>query len=74
VDGVEANRADGFGERGAGGSHQSGSLFGAVLLAGRGQMEIITRSTADNYHGQFNFLFRDSALNAQNALAAEQAV
>ncbi len=36
---------------------------------GRGQMEIITRSTADHYHGQFNFLFRDSALNAQNALA-----
>jgi outer membrane receptor protein involved in Fe transport len=33
-------------------------------------MEIITRSSADNYHGQFNFLFRDSALNAQNALAA----
>jgi outer membrane receptor protein involved in Fe transport len=33
-------------------------------------MEIITRSAADNYHGQFNFLFRDSAMNAQNALAA----
>jgi outer membrane receptor protein involved in Fe transport len=37
---------------------------------GRGQMEIITRSSADHYHGQFNFMFRDSALNAQNALAA----
>lgn len=37
---------------------------------GRGQMEIITRSAADHYHGQFNFMFRDSALNAQNALAA----
>ena len=36
---------------------------------GRGQMEIITKSAADHYHGQFNFLFRDSALNAQNALA-----
>ncbi|HEY3704621.1 MAG TPA: TonB-dependent receptor [Terracidiphilus sp.] len=36
---------------------------------GRGQMEIVTKSSADNYHGQFNFLFRDSALNAQNALA-----
>ena len=37
---------------------------------GRGQMEIITKSAADHYHGQFNFMFRDSALNAQNALAA----
>jgi Carboxypeptidase regulatory-like domain/TonB dependent receptor len=36
---------------------------------GRGQMEIITRATADAYHGEFNFYFRDSALNAQNALA-----
>ncbi len=39
---------------------------------GRGQMEIITRSAADHYHGQFNFLFRDSALNAQNALAPDK--
>jgi hypothetical protein len=39
---------------------------------GRGQMEIITRSAADHYHGQFNFLFRDSALNATNALAASK--
>ncbi len=37
---------------------------------GRGQMEIITKSTADKYHGQFNFLFRDATLNAANALAA----
>jgi hypothetical protein len=36
---------------------------------GRGQMEIVTKSAADHYHGQFNFLFRDSTLNAQNALA-----
>ncbi len=36
---------------------------------GRGQMEIITKPTADQYHGEFNFLFRDSALNAQNAFA-----
>ena len=36
---------------------------------GRGQMEIITKSAADHYHGEFNFIFRDSALNAQNALA-----
>lgn len=36
---------------------------------GRGQMEIITKSAADKYHGEFNFIFRDSAMNAQNALA-----
>ena len=36
---------------------------------GRGQMEIITKSAADHYHGEFNFIFRDSAMNAQNALA-----
>ncbi|HZQ44011.1 MAG TPA: TonB-dependent receptor [Acidobacteriaceae bacterium] len=37
---------------------------------GRGQMEIITKSAADHYHGQLNFYFRDSALNATEALAA----
>lgn len=36
---------------------------------GRGQMEIITKQSADHYHGEFNFYFRDSAMNAQNALA-----
>lgn len=36
---------------------------------GHGQMEIITKSAADKYHGQFNFMFRDSSMNAQNALA-----
>ena len=70
VDGVEANRAT-----------VSSSAVQEVRInqepysaqyywPGRGQMEIITRSAADHYHGQFNFLFRDSALNAQNALAS----
>ena len=36
---------------------------------GRGQMEIITKSAAQHYHGQPTFYFRDSAFNAQNALA-----
>jgi hypothetical protein len=69
VDGVEANRAT-----------VSASAIKEIRInqdpysaqyywPGRGQMEIITKSTADHYHGQFNFLFRDSALNAQNALA-----
>lgn len=72
VDGVEANRAT-----------VSASAIQEIRInqdpysaqyywPGRGQMEIITRSTADHYHGQFNFMFRDSALNAQNALAASK--
>ena len=69
VDGVEANR-----------SPVSSSAVQEVRInqdpysaqyywPGRGQMEVITKSAADKYHGQFNFSFRDNALNAQNALA-----
>src|ERR1035437_2128734 len=69
VDGVEANR-----------STVSASAVQEVRInqdpysaqyywPGRGQMEIVTKSAAEHYHGQFNFLFRDSAMNAQNALA-----
>src|SRR5580698_8408220 len=69
VDGVEANRVT-----------VSPSAVQQVLINqdpysaryychGRGQMEIITKSAAENYHGELNFYFRDSALNAQNALA-----
>jgi hypothetical protein len=39
---------------------------------GRGQMEIITKSAADHYHGAFNFFFRDNSMNAQNALAPDK--
>ena len=69
VDGVEANRVT-----------VSPSAVQQVLInqdpysaryyyPGRGQMEIITKSAAQNFHGELNFYFRDSALNAQNALA-----
>jgi hypothetical protein len=69
VDGVEANRAT-----------VSASAIQEIRInqdpysaqyywPGRGQMEIITKSTADHYHGQFNFIYRNSALNSQNALA-----
>ncbi len=69
VDGVEANRVT-----------VSPSAVQEVLInqdpysaryyyPGRGQMEIITKSAAQNFHGELNFYFRDSALNAQNALA-----
>jgi hypothetical protein len=69
VDGVESNR-----------STVSASAVQEVQInqdpysaqyywPGRGQMEIITKAASENYHGQFNFLFRNSAMNAQNAFA-----
>jgi hypothetical protein len=69
VDGVEANRAT-----------VSASAIQEIRInqdpysaqyywPGRGQMEIITKAAADHYHGELNFLYRNSALNAQNALA-----
>src|SRR5581483_627926 len=69
VDGVEANRntvsASAVQE-----IHINQDPYSAQYYwPGRGQMEIVTKSAADHYHGQFNFLFRDSSLNAQNALA-----
>ncbi len=39
---------------------------------GRGQVEIITKSTADHFHGAFNFTFRDSAFNATNYFATSK--
>jgi hypothetical protein len=65
VDGVEANRA-----------MVSPSAVQEVVInqdpysaqyyrPGRGQIDIISKQAADAYHGQFNFSFRDSALNAQ---------
>lgn len=35
----------------------------------RRRIEVITKSSADRYHGTFNFLFRDHRLNARDALA-----
>jgi Carboxypeptidase regulatory-like domain/TonB dependent receptor len=36
---------------------------------GRGGLEIITKEAASDYHGTFNFIFRDSALNARDPFA-----
>jgi hypothetical protein len=36
---------------------------------GRGQVEIVTKSTADRFHGSTSFTFRDAALNASNYFA-----
>jgi hypothetical protein len=38
----------------------------------RRRIEVITKSSADRYHGTLNFLFRDHHLNARDALAAER--
>jgi len=70
VDGVEANHATVSASAVQEVRINQDPYSAQYYWPGRGQMEIITRSAADHYHGQFNFMFRDSALNAQNALAA----
>jgi outer membrane receptor protein involved in Fe transport len=40
---------------------------------GRGRIEIITKPGSDEYHGTFNFLFRDSALNSRDPFALTRA-
>jgi len=69
VDGVEANRATVSASAVQEIRINQDPYSAQYYRPGRGQMEIITKPTADHYHGQFNFLFRDSAMNAQNALA-----
>ncbi len=69
VDGVEANRVTVSASAVQEVRINQDPYSAQYYWPGRGQMEIITKSAADHYHGQFNFFFRDSALNAQNALA-----
>jgi hypothetical protein len=69
VDGVEANRATVSASAVQEVRINQDPYTAQYYWPGRGQMEIVTKSAADHYHGQFNFLFRDSAMNAQNALA-----
>ena len=65
VDGVEANRAM-VSPSAVQEVHINQDPYSArYYRPGRGQLEIISKQAADSYHGQFNFLFRDSALNAQ---------
>jgi hypothetical protein len=69
VDGVESNRVT-VSNSAVKEIHINEDPFTArYYRPGRGQMEIITKPAADEYHGEFNFLFRDSALNAKNAFA-----
>ncbi len=69
VDGVEANRATISASAVQEIRINQDPYSAQYYWPGRGQMEIISKSAADHYHGQANFYFRDSAMNAQNALA-----
>ncbi|HEX4285401.1 MAG TPA: carboxypeptidase-like regulatory domain-containing protein, partial [Terracidiphilus sp.] len=69
VDGVEANRATVSPSAVQEVRINQDPYSAQYYRPGRGQMEIVSKSAADHYHGQFNFYFRDSAFNAQNALA-----
>ncbi len=69
VDGVEANRATVSASAVQEVRINQDPYSAQYYWPGRGQMEIITKAAADHYHGQFNFMFRDSGMNAQNALA-----
>lgn len=44
-----------------------------IARPGRGTIEIITKEGTTAYHATLNFIFRDSALNAQNPFAATKA-
>jgi len=69
VDGVEANRVTVSASAVQEVQINQDPYSARYYYPGRGQMEIITKSAAQNFHGEVNFYFRDSALNAQNALA-----
>jgi hypothetical protein len=69
IDGVEANRATVSASAIEEVQINQDPYSAQYYYPGRGQMVITTKTAADHYHGQFNFYFRDSAMNAQNALA-----
>jgi hypothetical protein len=69
VDGVEANRVPVSASAVQEVRINQDPYSARYYYPGRGQIEIITKSAAQQYHGQLNFYFRDSALNGQNALA-----
>ena len=69
VDGVEANRATISASAVKEIRINQDPYSAQYYWPGRGQMEIVSKSAADHYHGEANFYFRDSSMNAQNALA-----
>ncbi|HZP06401.1 MAG TPA: carboxypeptidase-like regulatory domain-containing protein [Terracidiphilus sp.] len=69
VDGVEANRVTVSPSAVQEVRINQDPYSARYYYPGRGQMEIVSKSAAQNFHGELNFYFRDSALNAKNALA-----
>jgi hypothetical protein len=72
VDGVEANRATVSPSAVLEVKINEDPYSAQYYRSGRGQIEIITKQAADSYHGQANFLFRDSALNAQQDFSPDK--
>jgi Carboxypeptidase regulatory-like domain len=69
VDGVEANRAN-VSPSAVEAVHINQDPYSAQYYnPGRGQIEIVTKTASSGYHGQFNFSFRDNAMNAQQDFA-----
>jgi outer membrane receptor protein involved in Fe transport len=65
VDGVESNRVT-VSPSAVQEIHINQDPYSAQYYdPGRGQIEIVTKPAANEYHGQFNFTFRDNSLNAQ---------
>ena len=65
VDGVESNRAT-ISPSAVQEVHINQDPYSAQYYnPGRGQIEIISKSAANGFHGQFNFTFRDNSMNAQ---------
>ncbi|MGB8259005.1 MAG: TonB-dependent receptor, partial [Terracidiphilus sp.] len=69
VDGVEANRATVSTSAVQEVRINQDPYSAQYYWPGRGQMEIVTKAASEHYHGQFNFTYRNSGMNAQNALA-----
>jgi hypothetical protein len=69
VDGVEANRATVSPSAVQEVRINQDPYSAQYYRPGRGQIEIITRQAENAWHGQLNFLFRDSAMNAQQDFA-----
>ncbi len=69
VDGVEANRVT-VSPSAVQEVHINQDPYSAQYYnPGRGQIEIVSKPAAADYHGQFNFTFRDNSLNAQQDFA-----
>ena len=69
VDGVEATRAGVSASAIQQVSINQDPYSAQYPSLGRNRIEIVTKPGAPEYHGTFNFLFRDSVLNARDAFA-----